>query len=168
MAVQFTYVPIATQTLGAANSTVTFSSIPSTYQDLVLDVSPFTTAAGGIDINMTFNGDSGTNYSRTYLTGNGTSSSSNRSNGASYIRLTASGFASNNSAPAVTLANIMNYANTNTYKTTLNRSSSGTNGTDVVVGLWRSTAAITSITLSSSGGNFEVNSTFTLYGLAAA
>jgi hypothetical protein len=168
MAVQFTYVPIFTQTLGSATSTVTFSSIPSTYQDLILEISPFTTAAGGIDINMTFNGDSGTNYSRTYLTGNGTSASSNRNNSTSYIRLTVSGFASNNSAPATTIAHIMSYANTNINKTTLNRSSSGTNGTDMVAGLWRSTAAINSIALASSGGNFDVNSTFTLYGLAAA
>ncbi len=60
-----------------------------------------------------------------------------------------------------------NYSNTTTYKTVLSRCSNPTGGTLAVAGLWRSTAAITSITLTPTAGNWLSGSTFTLYGIKA-
>jgi len=66
-----TYTPIATQTLGSSVSTVTFSSISGTYTDLVLIAQPI--ASAGVDLELRFNGDSGSNYSCTQLSGDGSS-----------------------------------------------------------------------------------------------
>ena len=68
--------------------------------------------------------------------------------------------------------NVMNYANTTTNKTTLSRNNSMDttySGTALIANLWRSTAAINSITFTSSGGaTFTTASTFNLYGISAA
>jgi hypothetical protein len=160
MAVQFTYVPIATQTTSGSVSSVSFSSIPSTYQDLVLVANAIGSTA--LDLYATFNSDTGSNYSRTYIYGNGSSAGSGRDTSTAYI-----GIASINTTPSPNIIQIMNYANTSTYKTTLSRvNTSG--ATDATVGLWRSTAAINAITLTTSSGTIAANSSFTLYGLAAA
>jgi len=163
-----TYVALATNTLGTAASSVTFSSIPGTYTDLVLVSSVLTTVIGGVDIHMTFNSDTGSNYSRTYISGNGSSATSNRQSSVAYIRINQVSYPDNNSIATVGITNIQNYANSTTNKTVLTRSSNASDGVDAVVGLWRNTAAITTITLTGNGGNFAVGSTFSLYGILAA
>ena len=77
-----TYEPIATTTLTATNSTVTFSSIPSIYTDLVLIVNSLGT---GAYYSIQVNGDTGTNYSRTRINGNGSTVTSARNASASDI-----------------------------------------------------------------------------------
>jgi hypothetical protein len=65
----------------------------------------------------------------------------------------------------------MNYSNTSTYKTSISRSGNpASEGTDVIVGLWRNTAAISTIDIVtlSGGTQFVAGSIFTLYGIAAA
>jgi hypothetical protein len=62
----------------------------------------------------------------------------------------------------------MNYSNATTYKTMLSRANNGAAGVDAIANLWRSTAAISSITVKITGGNMKAGSTFTLYGIAAA
>jgi hypothetical protein len=67
----------------------------------------------------------------------------------------------------------MNYSNTLTYKPILHRNGAAATGTDAFAGLWRSTAAITQIDLYAhynlpTSNVFNVGSTFTLYGIAAA
>jgi hypothetical protein len=62
----------------------------------------------------------------------------------------------------------MNYANTTTYKTVLSRANNSAAGTEAIVGLWRSSAAITSMTVLSETGNIAIGSTFSLYGILAA
>ena len=61
-----TYEPIATNTLGSAASSVTFSSIPSTYTDLIV-VMNYANSTGLADVFFRFNGDTGSNYSDTIL-----------------------------------------------------------------------------------------------------
>ena len=160
-----TYEPIATQTLGSAVSTVTFSSITGTYTDLVLVFQ----GGSSIDANirMQVNGDTASNYSWTQLGTNGTSVASFRNSSDTSWLMNRYAYLSNN-LNANFIFNFMNYSNTTTNKTVINRSNSAANGTDTTVGLWRSTAAITSITFSLSGGNYIVGSTFTLYGIKAA
>jgi hypothetical protein len=169
MAVQFTYVPIATQTLGSATSSVTFSSIPSTYQDLVVVGSVKLTTGANSGMGIRFNSDSGSNYSYTILEGNGSSAASNR-----YSNQTYGTFAGSYAEPeaANTFAphtlHLLNYANTSTYKTHLIRWGNAGNATTAGVSLWRSTAAVNTINIYAYAGNIDVGSTFNLYGLAAA
>ena len=73
-----TYTPIATQTLSANTASVTFSSIPQGYTDLVLIVSATPVAAGTWNLEMRFNNDTGSNYSRTVLSGDGSTAQSDR------------------------------------------------------------------------------------------
>jgi len=164
-----TYTPIATTTLGSAAASYTFSSIPSTYTDLVLVGNASTTVANG-SITMQFNGDTGTNYSYTFLYGTGSAAGSSRSSNAQIIGLM--GFAAQ--VPigdrAMGIAQLQNYSNTSTYKTVLVRNTPSVSSTvEAAVGLWRSTSAINSITiLAISGASIASGSTFTLYGIAAA
>ena len=159
-----TYEVIATTTLGSSAASYTFSSITGTYTDLVLIFN----GAGSTDINisMQFNGDTASNYSNTALGGSGTSASSGRNSNQTSLQLNyqgyiQTGFTSN------TVVNIQNYSNSTTYKTALSRFNNAGNGTDAVVGLWRSTAAITSILIKTQTGTFSTDSTFTLYGIKA-
>ena len=74
-----TYDKIATYTLPSATSSYTFTSIPSTYTDLVLVVSARMTGGGGASaIQLQFNGDTGSNYSITTLNGDGSSATSSK------------------------------------------------------------------------------------------
>ena len=159
-----TYTPIATQTLGSTVSSVTFSSIPSTYTDLVLVCSPLTTAGAAVQIR--FNSDTGTNYSRTFINGNGSSAGSQQASNLDQNSISYSGA---NTTPYAVITQFMNYSNTTTNKTYLSRSNSASDEVITYVGLWRSTAAISTILLfPSSSGSFTSGSTFTLYGIKAA
>jgi len=167
-----TYTPIASITLGTASTTVTFSSIPQTYTDLIV-VASVGNATTSSNMLIRFNSDTASNYSQTTLAGDGSGAvASNRYSGATNIspieREEISDIANTYSVSTI---NINNYSNTTTYKSTLSRSStpnSSSPGTDVQAGLWRSTAAITSITLLVNTGSFITNSTFNLYGILGA
>ena len=166
MAAGNTYVAIASQTLASTATSVTFSSISGAYTDLVL-VMRYSNASADTAF-LRFNSDSGSNYSTTYLYGNGTTAGSARDTGYSLAYLDI--FTSNSSGDTpISIVNVMNYANTTTYKTLLNRNSHTEKGVSATVSLWRNTAAITSIYLANgSGGNFTSGSTFSLYGILAA
>ena len=158
-----TEVAIATQTLGSAASSITFSSIPSTYTDLRL-VMVCTTSAVGV-VRIQFNGDTATNYSETSLAGNGATARSGSSVNKTYIDI--DNLAGNTSAtiPELYTIDVFSYAGS-TYKTVLNTSSEDNNGSGTLtrqVGLWRSTSAITSIAL--IGSTFSIGTTATLYGI---
>lgn len=159
-----TYTPIATTTLGSAVANYTFSSIPSTYTDLVLISSvKYTSATSHILVQL--NGDTGTNYSNTFLYGTGLSALSGRNSGldAGYF-----GRAENGNY-GVGVTHFQNYSNTTTFKTWVSRGDAPSTLTIAYVNLWRSTAAISSMKLIAlAGQNFEAGSTFTLYGIASA
>jgi len=160
-----TYEKIATNTLGSAASSVTFSSISGAYTDLVLICAPLSATADNIVIQ--YNGDTATNYSWITLGGNGTSAFSNRGSSDSipYVQYQ-SGVSTTQSNVII---NVMNYSNTTTYKTAICRGNNTSYGTDSTAVLWRSTSAITSILLKQRGSNnFSCGSTFTLYGIKAA
>jgi microcompartment protein CcmK/EutM len=72
-----TYEKIATTTLGSAQASTTFSTISGAYTDLVLIVAGVTTS-GTEAVAVQVNGDTGSNYSRTVLLGNGSAASSSR------------------------------------------------------------------------------------------
>ena len=160
-----TYEPIATTTLGSAASSITFSSIPSTYTDLRMVVVPIGTTTLSLDLN--FNSDTATNYSQTSLSGNGTAAASSRLTSRTKIDLT---YVTNiQSTPTLRTADIFSYAGS-TYKTVLTSDSADLNGsgsTVNTVGLWRSTSAITTVALAVSG-TMAAGTTATLYGIKAA
>lgn len=157
-----TYTPIATTTLGSAASSYTFSSIPSTYTDLVLIVNA--SSGAGISINCQLNGDTGSNYSYTGLYGNGSSAGSSRASNQTGAYL---GYIGSTQIYNV-INHFMNYSNTTTYKTILNRKNQADQYVEADVALWRNTAAINSIKIYPGSGNFDAGSTFTLYGIKAA
>lgn len=164
-----TYQPIASVTLSSAQSSVTFSGIPQTYTDLVLVASPAQTTAGQGDIYIQFNSDTGSNYSATALYGSGSVAGSTRQSNQTGIRPEYYGYPDTTIGQTTTIIQVMNYSNTTTNKTLLARANAATTGTDAVVGLWRNTAAITSMTLlMNASATFKSGSTFNLYGVANA
>jgi hypothetical protein len=163
-----TYIPLATQTLGSAAASVTFSSISGGYTDLVLIISQLGTLSSA-EVLLQLNSDTASNYSYTQLYGNGSSASSIRQSSQTSLKMFANE-ASSTTAPTTIIANLQNYSNATTFKTILFRSNGG--GTPAVaaaVGLWRATpAAITSLYIFSPVSSFATGSTFTLYGILAA
>jgi hypothetical protein len=166
MAAGNTYVAIATNTLSATTNSITFSSISGSYTDLVLIIKPI---QGTMNYPyLRFNGDSASNYSITTLGGNGTTAVSTRSTNITqgYIN---EAVATTTTSSTQFIVNLNNYSNATTYKTYLVRGAEAGSGSDAVVGLWRSTAAITSVAINSgNGGTFAIGSNFSLYGIAAA
>lgn len=159
-----TYSTIATTTLGSAASSYTFSSIPGTYTDLVLIASAKNSTYNASSGELRFNSDTGTNYSSTAISGDGTTAASYRATNATSVQC----FRTNISDNGTSVINIQNYANTTTYKTVVSRTGTAT-VTVAFAGLWRSTSAITSITVKPEDGTtFSTGSVFTLYGISAA
>jgi len=171
MAAGNTYTQIASTTLSSAAATVTLSSIPATYTDLVLVMS-LGASTNADNVLMQFNGDTASNYSSTELSGNGSTAASTRVSSATSINLTNRIGTTTTLSGLVIICNVMNYANTTTYKTALSRASQAGDtypGASADVGLWRSTSAINSILIKQSGSpNFITGSTFNLYGITSA
>ena len=159
-----TYTPIATTTTGGSTSSVTFSSLGS-YTDLRLVIDVIGVGTGYVSVQ--FNSDTGTNYSLTRIGGNGTTASSNRASSQTSIDLSWSA-AYTSSGRLLETVDFMNYGNGTTYKTLLSRAGKADNAVDAIVGLWRSTSAITSINLMAMSANYAAGSTFSLYGIASA
>jgi len=164
-----TYVPISTYTVPSATTSVALTSIVGTYTDLRVVINAKVSTVANANIRMQVNGDTGNSYSTTLLAGTGTVAESVR-----YSNYSASTFVNidapiNNTTFNPTLIDVMNYSNATTYKTWLTRASNAAAGTDAMVGLWRSTAAITSLTFTlSSSLSFDTGSVFSLYGILGA
>lgn len=161
------YTLISSQTLASATATVTFSSIPQIYKDLVLEFvgSYSNTTAGSQEFVFTINGDTGTNYSVTYIYGNGTSPFSNRRTSVNQAYVTLGRSQNNQTGNA--LLNFMSYANTSIFKTILSRSGDAAGGTALDINLWRSNSAITSIQIpATSTYTWNAGSTFKLWGVS--
>jgi len=170
------YESIATTTIGSGGaSTITFSSIPSTYTHLQVRYLARTNRADVQDlIRFRFNSDSGTNYAYHWLRGDGaTADASNASSTASpWTAIIAGGNASASQFGAG-VSDVLDYKNTNKYKTTRTLSGVDTNSADgrimFLSNLWMNTAAITSIEIAPNyGTSFNQYSSFALYGIKGA
>lgn len=166
-----TYKLISSTTLTSNETSVTFSSIPSIYTDLIFIFSGGVNT-GTANLDVQFNNDTASNYSLTLMNGDGTSAISQRLTNQTTIR-------TNDGAYLVAdlntmhIVDIMDYKNTTTYKTLLSKAVRGGGGLGgaavaAVIGTWRSTSAITSIKLSPSSNSFSSGSTFRLYGVGPA
>jgi hypothetical protein len=165
-----TYEPIATTTTPGGTNTVTFSSIPATYTDLVLVVGGATYTVAGDTPYLRINGDTGTNYSGTVLSGNGTSAQSTRRTSTAQGMPLGGTYVGSSTTVATNLVfQLLNYANTTTFKTGLSRYFQPAGEAEATVALWRNTAAVTSILYrTDSGNNIGAGAVFTLYGIKAA
>ena len=170
-----TYEPIASQTLGADAATVTWSSIPSGFTDLIMigaAHTKFTSAGNAVLWIRVGNGsvDTGSNYSYTYLTGNGSTASSARGSSATYIEAapTYTTTASTTSTFYPFAFHFMSYSNTNVNKTILASGDVSAARLYRTVGLWRSTSAITNITIGTDATSIMAGSVLSLYGVRAA
>lgn len=168
-----TMTPIATQTLSATSSLVTFSNIPQQYTDLVLVMNYRNTK--DIDNygypNLRFNSDTGTNYSHTSLYGSGSTVTSSRQSNISYVNCyEGAGNAPNANVYGLIRLNIMNYSSTSVFKNVLIRGGTPQSSTIVAMqaAIWRSTSAITTITVADGSTSIGIGSDFTLYGIKAA
>jgi hypothetical protein len=160
-----TYVELDKVTIGSTTTSATFNSIPQTYTDLVvvMNVVPNGSGAGTFIVN----GDTSAIYSNTTLAGLDTNTPvSFRSTGLSSGNWLSSGAAMTNSANLhLSILHFMNYSNTTTFKTILNRENPGQFGyTGYWANLYRSTSAITSITMQYAA-SFGVGTTVSLYGI---
>jgi hypothetical protein len=163
-----TYEPIQSYTLGSAAATITFSSIASSWTDLKLVLTSTGTVTNFAKIN--FNSDTGSNYSRTQIYGDGSSSYSTRDTSATTVFLDGGYISMSTTSPALYVVDLFSYAG-GTNKTFLSEASidkNGIGGVARLVGLWRSTAAITRIDLAVNTGNFAIGTTATLYGIKNA
>ena len=164
------YESIATFTLATTTASVTFSSISSSYTHLqVRAIAKSSTAGTSInDLFIRFNGDTGSNYAYHYLMGSGTAASA--AGGATQTK-----YLVPNTAPYVgntpfgtIVMDVLDYANTNKYKTARSLAGADLNGTGWISlssSVWMNTAAITSITLLPGADSFVQYSSFALYGI---
>ena len=168
------YDSIATATVGAGgSSSITFSSIPSTYTHLQIRYTARTNRADVQDlIRFRFNSDSGTNYAYHWMRGDtATADAGNGTSTASpWTGLTAgANAAANVFAGGVT--DVLDYTSTNKNKTVRNISGIDTNSADgrwmMFSNLWFATpATITSIEIAPNyGTSFSQYSSFALYGI---
>ena len=167
-----TYTLISSNTLTSSAATVTFSSIPATYTDLVLRLSA-RKSAGGDTFKVQFNSDTATNYSNITVIGNGVTASSTRVNSQVYVRayganestFTANSFGSSDVyIPSYLVSQNKPIANFGV--TENNSAAADASFVNASAGLWRNTAAITSIVITDPGAStFAIGSSFYLYGI---
>lgn len=156
-----TYNLIQSQTLGSSASTVTFSSL-GTYQDLVLIVQgTHTSASSSLDY-LTFNGSASTyssmsNYA-TWSGGPGVAAFYSTA----YLQINNVG-----TDPFMIYADIFDYRSTTSEKSYISRGSAGQRSYDMNAGRWTSTSAITSVEVNTLSG-FAAGTTFNLYGISVA
>jgi len=167
---------IGTVTLSSTNTTITFSSIPQTMTDLMLVRSMLSDSSAGpaSSANITFNGSSA-GYSERILYNNISGGGASGIRSGTYFDWAGLTAASGSGSTANTFSSgtlyIPNYtsANAKIISSDAVQETNSSNGSYwnyySVAGLWSGTAAITSITLTSSAGNFVTGSTVSLYGI---
>jgi len=164
------YESIATITGSGTPSSITFSSIPSTYKHLQVRLIARDSRAVTLEAYLIqFNGDTAANYSDHMLYGDGASAAAYSNVSAS--SMSAYAIPSANASASVYgagIIDILDYANTSKYKTIRTSTGVDNNGSGVISigsGNWRSTSAVTSITIAAQVGNWQANSSFALYGI---
>ena len=157
---------IQTYTLTGTQASVEFTGISGSYKHLQLRILQRSTTPN--NTNMQFNSDTGSNYNWHELYGDGSSAASASSAGsvtfmkASYLESVTAGYV------GASVIDILDYSNTNKNKTMRALTGSDANGTGYILlrsGLWRSTAAITSIKITPASGSWDQYSSIALYGV---
>lgn len=160
---------IATVSVSSSTSPIEFTSIPSDYKHLQLRFIAKSDSAD-LDVWARFNSDTGNNYSRHRIYGDGASVSvDTEASTSAIVTFGRTGSGTNNFGTNV--VDILDYTNTNKYKTTKSLYGRDSNGSGFAMfssGLWMNTNAITSISVFPQSGNFNQYSHFALYGIKGA
>lgn len=158
-----TYEPISTTTVSTAVTSVSFTSIPATYDDLVLVANANYTSGTG-DMNIRFNSDSGASSYAYIRQLNGAAIQVGVSTGANSAVLT------DNSVNSIQIIDVFEYKNTSVHKTFMDRGGNVTYYMGGISGVWKSNTAISTITFHPefSGSTWATGSTFTIYGIKKA
>ena len=168
-----TYTLIEAKTLTTTAASVTFTSIPQTYTDLLLKYSCRSTSTAGSDIyanlRIQFNSDTGNNYNGILFFGTGTTSGSG-----SYTSQSGNlfSYANGNVTTASTFSNgevyIPNYTSSNQKVSSVDcvvENNAAAGFTELASERWTGTSAITTIDVVSIYGSHTADSTFYLYGI---
>jgi Fibronectin type III domain len=170
---------IATVTAAGGESSLTFSSIPSTYKSLQIRYLSKDSSTSSTFTNPYFliNGDSGSNYvyhfMRAGVSGGGPAASGQTP--ASFIQIALGGttsYSGSSSMFGAGIVDIIDYTNTSKYKTTKMIAGSNENGLNTKdsvslnSGVWLNTSTITSLTFYPGTSTFAAGSTFSLYGVS--
>jgi NAD(P)H-dependent flavin oxidoreductase YrpB (nitropropane dioxygenase family) len=160
---------IATASGTGSSGTISFTSIPTDYTHL--QIRGLNNDSTGYFVYMQFNSDTGSNYTIHQLYGNGSSAAAYGGASSSYIYAGVAGYGGS-AYVAPLIIDILDYKNTNKYKTCRMLTGFDSNGTytgyvQFNSGLWMNTNAITRIDLKMTG-NFSTTATFALYGIKSA
>jgi hypothetical protein len=170
-----TYTLISSNVLSSSAASVTFSSIPATYTDLVVRFSVrHDGALTASNMKLIINSDSGSSYSDTRLSGNGATATSARASTGDYA-FAFTGFINGASSTSNTFTNgefyLPSYTSStkkpySTYNAVENNATTGYNW--VSAQLWQGTTTINDLYFDSGGYNFVTGSSFYLYGISNA
>ena len=160
------YIPLGTITLSASASEVIFSGIPASlngqsFRDLVLVFAGDGTS-GGADIAIQLNGDTGNNYNRIFMIGNGSTTASGSNANVSRMDMISAA----NGRQLTLLWNLMDYTATDKQKTALVRDNDSGFQVGARAFRWASNSAVTSVRIFVSAGNFTTGTTISIYGIA--
>jgi hypothetical protein len=155
-----TYEKVQTTTL-SSDGTLTLTSIPSTYTDLVVVIRGKSTG-GEQNVSVRFNGDTASNYSRIRLLGYPSATQTEVQ-----TNQTETDVGDWGTNEAVIILNIFSYSNTSTWKNFTSRSNEATY-VSIYTGHWRSTSAINEIVFFKPGASIAAGTTATIYGIARA
>ncbi len=158
---------ISTQVLTGTASTISFTSIPSTFKHLQLRIAARPISDGNAAIQYRFNSDTGSNYFWRYLASSGTMTSYGVTPAATQIKATLFYWGMSATFPTAQVCDILDYANVNKWKTL--RAFSGQTGSNanelgLHSGHWENTSAISSIDILIN--NCATGSRFSLYGVS--
>jgi hypothetical protein len=174
-----TYEPIYTYTASSNITTIDITSIPSTYDDLILVIN-LVANDGGTDLYMRFNNDSGTNYYRQAYYASGVTVAGQRGLATASMQMAYAVRGVNSGKTGQIITNIGGYSSTSYATTVLTRGSSVGNATPgafevgLVSGVWNNTAVVNRITIGGTSGfsggvaSIGIGSTFTLFGIKGA
>lgn len=160
---------IATATGTGSSGTITFSSIPGTYQHLQLRFRVLNTSTASSFLRYQINSDTGSNYAIHRIDGDGSAAAAAGATSVAYGQ--ASLGTPDADKPYVGILDFLDYASTTKNKTVRGfwgRDTNGGGNLALSSALWLNTNAINSITFFWSANNFTTSSTVALYGIKGA
>jgi hypothetical protein len=165
------YELIQSVNVGTANTAAVFNSIPQTFKHLQIRIYAKNSSLNS-DLLVRFNGDTGSNYSRHQLAGDGSSVFSGANTSATSITLNyAMARSSGTNGFGVGIVDVLDYSLTTKNKTlrsfhgSVRPTSTSDHYVSLTSGLWINTSAITSLSFTVGANNFSAGSTFSLYGI---
>ena len=164
------YESIATVTVGSGgSSSISFSSIPATYTHLQIRALTSNASYSTSSASLYLNSDTTAgNYRNHYLFGSGSSAAAGTDGNSAGNGMMGSGMST---GPAAWVIDLLDYKDTNKYKTIRLLNGWDANGSGYVwfgSNLWMNTAAVSTFTITTGVGTFAEYSSFALYGIKGA